>query len=175
MIYNLGHFASSSGLGALGFDWSSFVIQLITFILAYLVLRKWAFGPIIKILRERKDVIEKGVKLGEEMKKEKEQLEAKIESELVKARNKADGILSTAQESAREAIRNAEKEAQDRAEAILKEAKLDTEAEMSRAKRKLEAELSQLVVDATEALTKEKVSDTKDKALIGQALKEQVQ
>ena len=38
----------------LGVDGKAFVIQLITFVLAYLVLRRYAFGPILKVLRERR-------------------------------------------------------------------------------------------------------------------------
>lgn len=174
MILPVSQFASASGLGALGFEWSSFVIQMITFILAYLVLRKWAFGPIIKILHERRDVMDKGVKLGEEMNKQKAELEKKIEDELSKARAKADSIIADAHDSAKQAIREAEEAAALKAETILKEAKEMTLQEMNRAKRELEKELSQLVVEATEVITKEKVTTAKDKELISSSLKEQV-
>lgn len=176
MTFLVNNFAAgSSGLGALGFDWSAFVIQLITFVLAYLLLRRYAFGPILKILRERKEVIDKGVKLGEEMQREKAELEAKLESELANARSKADNIISSAHESAKEAIKDAEISAQQKAEIILKEAEERTRQELSRAKRELEGELSELVVEATEVLTREKVNDPKDRALINQTLKEQAQ
>ena len=62
---------TSSGIGALGVSASSFAIQLVTFVLAYLVLRKFAFKPILKVLEERRQTIESGVRLGEEMQKEK--------------------------------------------------------------------------------------------------------
>ncbi|HVI60742.1 MAG TPA: ATP synthase F0 subunit B, partial [Candidatus Saccharimonadales bacterium] len=66
---------NASGLGALGFDPKAFLIQLTTFVLAYLVLRRFAFGPITKLLDERRETIERGVKLGEDMQKEKAVLE----------------------------------------------------------------------------------------------------
>src|SRR5258708_7817319 len=87
---------SSSGLGALGFDATAFLIQLITFVLAYLVLRRYAFGPIIKVLRERRETIEQGVKLGEQMQREKVELEAKVEQSLHEARQQADAIIAGA-------------------------------------------------------------------------------
>jgi len=62
---------SSSGLGTLGVDGQTFVIQLITFILAILVLRKWAVKPILRVMNERRETIEKGVKLGKDMQQEK--------------------------------------------------------------------------------------------------------
>ena len=68
MIQPLTTFAdSSSGIGALGIDGKAFIIQLVTFILAYLVLQRYAFKPILKVMRDRRDTIEAGVRLGEEM------------------------------------------------------------------------------------------------------------
>jgi F-type H+-transporting ATPase subunit b len=161
---------SSSGLGALGFSGSSFLIQLITFILAYLVLRHFAFGPITKVLRERRELIDKGVSLGDEMKKEKVKLEEDIRKQLSEAREKADAIISSAEESAKESIHAAENKAQEKADIILKEAKLKTVQEMASAKRSLEHEIAELVAEATEVLTGDKVDAKKDSSLISKAL-----
>jgi F-type H+-transporting ATPase subunit b len=101
----------SSGIGALGISGSHLVIQLITFVLAYFVLRKYAFEPILKVLAERRDTIEKGVKLGEEMQKERLALDKKVAAELHKARQDADGILSEASDTAKSTVRDAEDKA----------------------------------------------------------------
>lgn len=92
--------SSSSGLGALGVDSSALVIQLITFVLALLVLRKWAFNPIIKILQQRRQLIEDGVKLGEKMRHDEAALEDKIEKTLHLTRVKADQIITDANQTA---------------------------------------------------------------------------
>ena len=68
MLNTLTNFGdSSSGLGALGLDGRALIIQLITFVLALLILKRYAFKPISKVLNERRELIESGVKLGEEM------------------------------------------------------------------------------------------------------------
>src|ERR1700761_2569032 len=113
---------STSGIGALGFDGKAFVIQLITFILAYLALRKWAFGPIIKVLNERRETIERGVKLGEDMQKEKVQLEKQVEKQLQEARQQADQMIAGAEDTAREAAHGVEEKARKKAENIVAEA-----------------------------------------------------
>ncbi len=161
---------STSGIGALGFNLKSFVIQLITFILAYLVLKKWAFQPIIKILKERREVIEKGVSLTETLEKEKAELDERVEKELAEARSKADGILSDASDAAKDAIRQAELDAELRAQGILDQAKEQTKQEMVRAKKKLEGEIVNLVSDATEVISGEKLDKIKDAKLIDRAL-----
>jgi len=60
---------SSSGLGALGISGQAFLIQLVTFLLAFLVLRQWAFKPIVRLLRERRETIDRGVHLGNKCKR----------------------------------------------------------------------------------------------------------
>lgn len=169
----LNHFAeSSSGLGALGFDGKAFLIQLITFVLAFLVLRRYAFKPIIKILHERRETIESGVKLGEQMRQEEAKMEAKVEETLREARKQADEIIATAQDSGRGAMREAEEKARAKAEGILTEAESRISQETARARKKLEGEVVNLVADATETVIREKVDAKKDAQLIERALKE---
>ena len=165
--------AETSGIGALGIDGKAFVIQLITFLLAFVILKKYAFTPMGKILNERRETIESGVKLGEEMKIENEKLEAKVAEILQQTRVEADGIISGAQDAARQTIREAEDKAREKAAGILKEADSRIDQDTARARKQLEKELVGLVSDATEAIIGEKVDAKKDAQLIERALKEQ--
>lgn len=162
--------AGSSGIGALGVDFSALVIQLVTFILAYLVLRKWAFGPIVRILQERRQVVEDGVKLGEKMRQDEKLLEEKVEKTLVETRREADKIIAEANETAKQMVRDAEGDAKNRAGILIKEAEARTEREMAMAKRKLEGDLVGLIAQATSAVLDEKVDAKKDAGLIERAL-----
>jgi F-type H+-transporting ATPase subunit b len=163
----------SSGLGSLGIDGKAFIIQLITFALAFWVLKRFAFKPIAQMLEQRRKTIEEGVSLGEQMKKDKAALEAKVTEELAKARTEADGIIASANDSARQAIREAEDKAGAKAAVIIKEGEEHAANEMARARKKLESEIVGLVSDATEAIIGEKVDATKDAQLIDRALKGQ--
>jgi F-type H+-transporting ATPase subunit b len=165
---------SSSGLGALGVDGKAFVIQLITFVLAFLVLRRYAFGPILKVLNERKVAIENGVKLGEQMQKEKIELEASVAEQLHEARKQADAVLAAAHDDAKLTVREAEAKAKVKADAIVAEAHERTLQDIARARKQLEQEMVSLISDATEAIIDEKVDAKKDAALIDRALKGQV-
>jgi F-type H+-transporting ATPase subunit b len=164
--------SSSSGLGALGVDGGAFVIQLITFVLAFLVLRKYAFAPIIAVLRERREKIESGVKLGEEMQRERAKLETEVEEKLQAARAEADGIIASAQDNGRQIIRESEDKARTKAEGIIDAAEARIQQDTARARKELEKDLVGLISDATEAIIDEKVDAKKDAALIDRALKE---
>jgi len=165
---------SSSGIGALGINGQAFLIQLVTFVLAYFVLRRFAFGPILKVLNERRTTIEQGVLLGEEMRKERAELEKQVAKELHAARAKADGIVAEAHDAARAAAREVDEKARAKAESIVAAAHDATLQDAKRVRRELEKELVGLISDATEAIIDEKIDTKKDAALIDKALKGRV-
>jgi F-type H+-transporting ATPase subunit b len=164
--------ASSSGIGALGIDSKALIIQLITFLLAFWVLKRYAFGPIIKIMNQRRQTIEQGVKLGEQMAREKAELEAKVEQQLHEARQQADGIIAAAQDTSRQIVQESEQKARDKAAAIIKEAEARINQDTSRARQALEKELVGLVSETTEAIIEEKLDAKKDVELIERTLRE---
>jgi F-type H+-transporting ATPase subunit b len=165
-------FGSSSGIGALGFDGQAFLIQLVTFILAYFVLRRYAFGPIINVMKRRRETIETSVALAEQLQKEKIELEEKVEKTLHETRQKADAIIAEAQETSRQTIREAEDKAKEKASGILSEAESRIVHDTAMARKKLEKDLVGLIADTTEAVIEEKFDSVKDTQLIERALKE---
>jgi len=165
--------ADSSGPAALGISAQSFVIQLLTFLIVFLALRKWAFKPIIKMLNERKDVIENGVALGEKMQAQEAETEAKVAEKLHAARRQADSILADAESEARQKIQSAEEAAKVRADTVVKEAEAQIKQASERERKRLEKEVVELVSEVSEAVIQEKVDAKKDAALIDKSLKGQ--
>lgn len=163
---------SSSGIGALGINLTSFLIQLGTFIIAFLVLRKWAFKPILEVLKQRRDTIEQGVALGEKMQKEQAAMEQKVAEALREARVQADKIIAEAADRGRQAAAEAEAKAKEKADSIIAAAEDRIGQDMKLARSKLEGELSGLVAEAAEVIIGEKVDAKKDAALINKALGE---
>lgn len=148
------------------------MIQLATFTLAFLVLKRYAFKPILRAMQERRATIESGVKLGEEMKAERAKLEAEADKTLQAARQQADGIIADTHETARQMMSEAEEQAREKANGIIAAADDRIAQDAARARKALESELVGLVSEATEAIIKEKVDAKKDAKLIEGALKE---
>jgi F-type H+-transporting ATPase subunit b len=163
----------SSGFGALGISGSALLIQLVTFILAFFILRRFAFKPILKVLNDRREAINKGINLGDEMQKQQKKLDETVTKSLREARNQADAIMAEAQDAARAAARDNEEKSRLKADAIIKEAEERIEQEAMRVRHELEKELVGLVSSATEVIIDEKVDATKDAKLIDRALKGQ--
>ncbi len=165
-------FGEASGPAALGISGQAFLIQVITFLIVFLILKKWAFGPIVKMLDQRREVIENGVSLGEKMRAEEAKLEEAVAKKLHETRQQADKLLADAESEAKQKVQAAEEVAQKRADGILKEAAVQTKQAVERERKRLEKEVVSLVSEVSEAIIGEKVDAAKDAALIAKALKE---
>ena len=168
----LGQFGDSSIFTSLGISGQAFLIQLITFIIAFLVLRQWAFKPILKVLNERRQRIEDGLTLGEKMETEKAELEKAVTRELHVARTKADKILTAADTEAKQAMQAAEDNARKRADEIVETAHAQIKQMSDRERTRLKGELIGLVSEVSEAIIREKVDAGKDNVLIDKILHE---
>jgi len=162
---------ASKGL-PLGLSLSAFIVQLITFIFVFLVLKKFAFKPIVKLLETRRKTIEDGVLLGEQMEKRQTHLEEEAAAVIREARHEADHIIANAHKESREVIHSAEKDAKSKVESILKDADERIKEDTDRARRSLEKDLVGLVSEATETIVHEKVDAKKDSGLIDKVLKD---
>jgi F-type H+-transporting ATPase subunit b len=162
MMQFLGIFSqSTSGIGALGINGQAFLIQLITFVLVFWILKRYAFKPILKLLKRRQDLIDSGVRLGEQMKQKQVEIEQEINEKLHKARTDADAIIASAQQEARQGAVETEENARNKAAMIVAEADSRIEQEVSEARRKLKGDIVELVTEATEVIIGEKIDQKK--------------
>ena len=172
VVFNNFSDVSSSGLGALGVNGGDFLIQIISFIIVFLILKRFAFKPILKVMADRRKLIESGVQLGDEMKKKSAELEEEISKKLHEARAEADKIISSAQQEGRELLLQAEEGAKSKVEQISKDAQERIKRDTAAARKELEKELVGLISEATEAIIEEKVDAKKDAELIDRALRQ---
>lgn len=164
---------SPEGFAALGFDATAFIIQLITFLLVFYILKKYVFGRIVDLLEKRRLTIEEGMKLTSKLTEEKEKLDQEVAKKLKEARKEADEIIAATHNQAEGMIKQAEATAQTKVDAMLADGKARIQEETARARRKLEQEMVELVIEATEAVAGEKLDAKKDAVLIEKALKGQ--
>lgn len=157
--------------GILGFSPKSFIIQIITFVLVFILLKKFAFDKVMKVLDERHKVIDDGVRMGLRMEAEKTKFDKELAAVMRDARSDADKVVATAHKEAREIVREAEKKAAKKSEAMLTDAEERIEEEAERAKLRLEKDIVKLISEATEALVGKKVDPKTDAEVIDKILK----
>lgn len=112
------------------FTWGNLLIL-------YLLMKKFLFGPIQRVLNERKDAINNDFKAAENAKNEAENMKALYEEKLKNAKEKADEI-----------ILNATKNAHDKEEEIISGAKNEAQHIISKANKDAEQKKKAAVEDA---------------------------
>lgn len=157
--------------GILGLSASAFVIQLLTFIFVFALLKKFAFDRIVRMLDERHKTIDDGVRMGLRMEEEKARLDEDVAKTLRGARAEADDIIAAAQKESRETVREAEKAGQRKVDSMIADAEVRIEEDAKHARDRLEKELVGLVSEATETVVGEKVDARKDAELVKKAMK----
>ena len=163
----------ASGLAALGLDLRTFIVQLATFVLVFLVLRKYVFSHIVTALENRRKTIEQGLQLTSELSEEKKKLDQEVAEAHKKARKESDEIIAASRVRADVIVKEAEDKAQAKVDIMFDDARKKTVEETRRARHNLEKEMVDLVIYATEFVAKEKIDAKKDKQLIDEALEGQ--
>lgn len=166
------HFAAAGGIASLGVNLKDLILQIITFVLIFVLLKKFAFGKIVATLEQRRKTIDQGVSLGLELAEQKEQLKAEVAKVMQAARIEADKIMAAGHSEAAGIVKKAEEDAMRKVEAMLDEARDRIGDETAAARKGLEKQLLGFVGEATEIIIGEKLDERKDGKLIERVLQE---
>ena len=134
---------------------------LICFGITFLVLRKYAFGPIQKAIDTRRDRIRQSIEEAERARDEARRLLDEHRSLIGQARSEAENILSDARRVAESQRERAREEVEVDRQRRLEETSRQIEAETRRALEQIRAEVAELTLVATSRVTG-KVLDRED-------------
>ena len=145
------------------FGWNPwlFLSQVISFVIVALLLRRFAYKPILAVLEERRRKIEEGQINAEKIKKELAEAEKRYQEIVAKANADAQRMIDEARESAAHLSERKQQEAIVAAEQIIAKAREASATEHERTMEALKRELGRLVVDTTAKVTG-KVLTTED-------------
>ena len=133
-----------------GWSWQLFLAQVISFVIVALVLRRFAYKPILAVLEERRRKIEEGQLNAEKIKRELAEAEKRYQEILAKANADAQRMIDEARESAAHLSERKQQEAIAAAEQIIAKAREAAALEHERTMESLKHELGRLVVETTE-------------------------
>ncbi len=136
-----------------GFDTRIFLSQVVSFIIVALVLRRFAYKPILAVLEERRQRIAEGLLNAEKIKQQLAEAEQRHAEILAKANEQAQKMIDEARESAAHVGERKQQEAIVAAEQIIAKAQEASAIERERVMAELKRELGRLVVDTTSKVT----------------------
>lgn len=136
-------------LANFGVTWPKFLAQCILFAIVYWVLNRYAFGPIVDVLAERRRRIAEAQDNAEKIKQQLAEAEQRYNEMLAKADAEAKALIEEARQSA-EAVREKRvQEAAAEAEGVVRKAHESIEQD----RRKMEAEVKAAMVGLVAATT----------------------
>jgi F-type H+-transporting ATPase subunit b len=142
----------TGGIATLGINLNMFVAQLVNFIVVLLVLWRFAYKPLVKILDDRSKKIEESLKQSEAIEVRVKQLEIEQKQIIASAKGEAMQILETAKQ-----------DADARKQELLAAAKKEVEHVVAQGKEQLQAEakaeLIQMAVVATKKILESEVDE----------------
>ena len=141
------------------FGFGLFFWELIIFVGLIILLRKFAWKPILNSVNEREEGIKNALLSAENAKKEMQNLQADNQRILQEARLERDAMLKEAREMKEKMIADSKTEAQAVGLQMIQQAKTAIEAEKNAALSELKSQVSSLSIEIAEKLLKSELTN----------------
>ena len=145
---------------------------LLAFVIAMLVLRKYAWPAITEALDKRQRAIEESIDTAERTRADAQQILQEHRARWREARAQADEIVARARKAGEVHEREALEKAKIQREELLEQTRRDIEAETRRAIQEIRNEVAALTILATEKVTRKSLDEDDQKRLVEEALRE---
>jgi F-type H+-transporting ATPase subunit b len=136
-----------------GWNLQLFLSQVISFVIVAVLLRRFAYKPILNVLHERRERIAESLRNADKIKQQLAEAEKRHAEILAKANAEAQRMIDEARESAEHVAERKEQEAVAAAEQIIAKAREASMLEHERTMAELKRELGRLVVETTAKVT----------------------
>ena len=145
----------------------------IAFIVVMLLLRRFAWAPILSALSDREQSIAGALSQAEKVRQEMAELSASNENQLKEARAERDRMMREAREMADQMVADAKNKAKEAADKEVASAKDAIAIERKAAVAELKAEVGTLSLEIAERLLREKLESSEEqKALVNRLIDE---
>lgn len=134
----------------------------LSFLVVFFVLRKFAWKPIINMLKERDQSIEQALSSADYARKEMQKLEAKNEELVKEAKLERESLLKEAKATQTKIISEARESAKEEANKMIEKARKEIAAERESALAEMKNEIVSFSIEIAEKVLRQQLQD-KDK------------
>ncbi len=160
------------GIADLGLNVPVLIAQTLNFIFLLVVLRLFAYGPLMKMLHDRTERIREGLQAAEKGKEAQAEANREAQEALDAARREGQGVIAQAQQVAQRLQEEGRQQAQVQAEALLERARGEIQLERDNAIGELRREFADLAIAAAEKVIGQSLDRAAHQRLIEQTLAE---
>lgn len=141
-----------------------FFWQTLLFVLLLLLLKKYAWKPMLTAVNDREEGIKNALDSAEKAKREMENLQADNQKLLKEARAEREAMLKEARDIKNKMIEDAKDQAKEEAGKLVAQAQASIETEKKAAISELKAQVANLSIEIAEKVVREELSN-KDKQM----------
>lgn len=153
-------------------EWGTALYQLFIFIVLFMLLRKYALGPIMGVLESRSQKIANDIAIAEKNRDESLRLLDEQKNELKLARQEAQKVLETARLSAEKQAEDIVLKAKEEAEQFKKSAQTEIAREKEQAMAALREQVGALSVMLATKIIEKELDGQQQEKLVSDFLKE---
>ena len=148
------------------------IAQLVIFLVMLGILYRVAWGPLLRILNERRARIAQGVEATQRALQELEAAEKERQAKLEEARREAQAMLDRITKQAEDLRKELEAKAREQAEALIVKARAEIQQERQKAVQDLRSQVADLAVMAAGRIIGESLDAKRHRELIERAIEE---
>jgi F-type H+-transporting ATPase subunit b len=153
-------------------DFAELLWGLVSFVLLFILLWRFALPAMNRMLEERRARIQGQLEEAEQIRTEAEGLRRQYQAQLRDARSKADEIIEQATGDAARVRAQKVAEAEEEAQAIRERARADAEAERARLVQQLRAQVATLSVDLAGRIVHRELNEEQHRALVDEYIEQ---
>ena len=143
---------------------------IVAFFITFFVLKRYAFGPIQKMLDERREQIRRSIEEAENARAEARKLLEEHRALMKEARGQAEQILAEARHTREAMEKRMREETEAERQRRLEETRREIAAETQRALEQIRSEVADLTLEATAIVVGKKLDADRDRELITEAI-----
>ncbi|MCR8632319.1 MULTISPECIES: F0F1 ATP synthase subunit B [Paenibacillus] len=153
-------------------EWTTFFIQIIAFLILYLLLQKLAFGPLFGMMEKRRQLVKDQIQTAENNRKQSEQLLEEQKQALQATRKEAHDIIEQAKQTSSKQADDIIAAARVEATRVKEEAIRDIESEKNKAVAALRSQVSAMSVLIASKIIEKQIDEKSQEQLVEHYLKE---
>ncbi|WP_282938752.1 F0F1 ATP synthase subunit B [Paenibacillus sp. RC67] len=153
-------------------EWTTFFIQIVAFLILYLLLQKFAFGPLFGMMEKRRQLVKDQIQTAENSRKQAEQLLEEQKQALQQTRKEAHDIIEQAKQTSSKQADEIVIAARAEADRLKDEALKDIENEKNKAVAALRSQVSAMSVLIASKIIEKQIDEKSQSELVETYLKE---
>ncbi len=153
-------------LGKVGFDWRMALANLVNFLIIFWILKRYAFKPIARIIKEREDKIAQGLEDAQKAKSEHQMAQQNYERTMANARKESQDLIAKAHEQGDAMLKKATAETEEKTTKIVNDARALIEKEKKQMSKELEHKTAHIAVQIAQKILGREIDVKGDEKLI---------